>query len=107
MNYPCTELFISPILLVNILSISVADVAETLEGRVISGKKPLLDINILGSLCMAFIVQNINVIISKQVTGFIYPFYYIYNVTHLIIKGGYILIWWTIITPIITLCFFS
>ena len=44
MNNPCTELFISPILLVNILSISVADVAVTLEGRVISGKKPLLDI---------------------------------------------------------------
>ena len=39
MNNPCTELSISPILLVNILSISVADVAVTLEGRVTSGKK--------------------------------------------------------------------
>ena len=41
---PCTEWFISPILLVNILSITVADVAVTLEGRVMSGRKPLHDI---------------------------------------------------------------
>ena len=45
---------------------------------------------------MAFIVQNVNVIISKQVIGFTFPSYYIYNVTYVIIKGGYILIWWTI-----------
>ena len=44
MNNPSTELFISRILWVNILSINAADVAVTLEGRVISGKKPLLDI---------------------------------------------------------------
>ena len=31
-----------------------------------------------------------------QVKGFITPSYYIYHVTHLVIKGGYILIWWTI-----------
>ena len=44
MNNPCTEWFISPISFVNILSINVADVAVTLEGRVMSGRKPLLDI---------------------------------------------------------------
>ena len=44
---------------------------------------------------MAFIVQNINVIISKKVIGFIFTSYYIYNVIHPIIKEEYILIWWT------------
>ena len=44
MNNPCTEWFIYPVSLVNILSINVADVAVTLEGRVMSGRKPLLDI---------------------------------------------------------------
>ena len=82
MDYPCTELFISPISL---------------------GKKHCVakhiawhHINKLGSLCMAFIVQNINVIISKKVTGFIFPPYYIYNVNHIIIKGWYMSNWWTI-----------
>ena len=42
MNDPCTELFISTILLVNILSISVADVAVTLEAGVIRRKKHCL-----------------------------------------------------------------
>ena len=44
MNNSCTKWFILPILLVNILSISVTDMTVTLDGLVISGKKPLLDV---------------------------------------------------------------
>ena len=45
---------------------------------------------------MACIIQNINIIIPKQVTSFVLPSYYIYNAIHLIIKGGYIMVWWAI-----------
>ena len=73
MNNPCTKWLISPILLVNVLSINVADVTVTLEGRVISGKKHCLtSYKKLGSLCMAFMFQNIDVIIPKPVKGFIF-----------------------------------
>ena len=45
---------------------------------------------------MACIIQNINVIVPKQVTSFVLPPYYIYNAIHLIIKGRYIMVWWAI-----------
>ena len=45
---------------------------------------------------MACIIQNINVIVPKQVTGFIFPPNYIYNIIQFVIKRGYILIWWSI-----------
>ena len=67
----------------------MADVAVTLDGEDIADiKQCLTSYQQIEQFVHGLYNSNINVIIPKQVIGFISRPYYIYNVIHFSIKGG-------------------